>query len=192
MRAERVSNFQWTRKNATDVPCSDAPVILQLIQELADYEKEPDAVKATVSSIENTIAFAPSDTIDQDPAVPNTEPTSPTRPARCLLVISPEGVAVGMALYFYNYSTWRSRAGIYLEDLFVRPTERGRGYGKKLLSMLAKQVVAMDGGRLEWVVLKWNEPSIKFYESIGAQALNEWVGMRVDGEGLKKLANLED
>lgn len=170
----------------------DASVILRLIQELADYEKEPDAVKATVSSIENTIAFAPSDSLDQDPAVPNTEPTSPTRPARCLLVISPEGVAVGMALYFYNYSTWRSRAGIYLEDLFVRPTERGRGYGKKLLSTLAKQVLAMDGGRLDWVVLKWNEPSIKFYESIGAQAMNDWLGMRVDGDGLKKLASLED
>ncbi|KAI5457044.1 N-acetyltransferase [Mariannaea sp. PMI_226] len=170
----------------------DAPIILQLIQELADYEKEPDAVKATVETIENTIAFAPSDTADSDPTIPNTEPTSPSRPARCLLLFTPEGVAAGMALYFYNYSTWRSRPGIYLEDLFVRSTERGRGYGKKLLSMLAKQVVAMDGGRLEWVVLKWNEPSIKFYESIGAEALNEWVGMRVDGEGLKKLANLVD
>lgn len=166
-------------------------MILQLIQELADYEKEPDAVKATVSSLEDTIAFAPSDAVNDDPSVPNTEPTSPTRPARCLLVISPEGEAVAMALYFYNYSTWRSRPGIYLEDLFVRSTERGRGYGKKLLSTLAKQVVAMDGGRLEWVVLKWNEPSIKFYKSIGAQEMDEWVGMRVDGEGLKKLASLE-
>lgn len=168
----------------------DAPVILQLIQELADYEREPDAVKATVQTLKDTIAFAPSDAPDTH--IPVTEPTSPTRPARCLLLISPEGVAVGMALYFYNYSTWRSRAGIYLEDLYVRPTERGMGYGKKLLSALAKQVVDMGGFRLEWVVLKWNEPSINFYKSLGAQAMDDWVGMRVDGESLAKLANLTD
>lgn len=97
-----------------------------------------------------------------------------------------------MALYFYNYSTWRSCAGIYLEDLYVRPTMRGRGYGKQLLSTLAKQVIAIKGARLDWVVLKWNEPSIKFYESIGATAMNDWLGMRMDGEGLNKLANLTD
>ncbi|KAF5018231.1 hypothetical protein F66182_9794 [Fusarium sp. NRRL 66182] len=171
----------------------DAPTILQLIQELADYEKEPDANKATVETIQDTVAFARSDAPDVDASiVPDTEPISPTKPARCLLLISPEGQAVGMALYFYNYSTWRSRAGIYLEDLYVRNSERGKGYGKKLLSTLAKQVLAIDGGRLDWSVLKWNEPSIKFYESIGASAMNEWVGMRVDGEGLNKLASLTD
>ena len=95
-----------------------------------------------------------------------------------------------MALYFYNYSTWRSKAGIYLEDLYVRPSERGRGYGKRLLSELAKEVLAMDGGRLDWSVLKWNEPSIKFYESIGATAMNDWVGMRVEGAGLDTLAKV--
>jgi GNAT superfamily N-acetyltransferase len=109
-----------------------------------------------------------------------------------LLLFSPEGKAVGMALYFYNYSTWRAKAGIYLEDLWVEPSERGRGYGKRLLVELAKQVVAMKGGRLDWVVLKWNEPSIKFYESIGAKALDEWVGMRVDGDELDKLARCLD
>lgn len=97
---------------------------------------------------------------------------------------------MGIALYFYNYSTWRARPGIYLEDLFVRQTERGNGYGKRLLVELAKEVVALKGGRLEWSVLKWNEPSIKFYESIGATAMNEWVGMRVDGEALTRLAGL--
>jgi GNAT superfamily N-acetyltransferase len=97
-----------------------------------------------------------------------------------------------MALYFYNYSTWRAKPGIYLEDLFVRPEHRKKGYGKRLLVELAKEVVAMDGGRLEWSVLKWNEPSIKFYESIGANAMNDWVGMRVDGPGLDKLAHLLD
>lgn len=124
--------------------------------------------------------------------MPITEPTSPTRPARCLLLISPAGAAVGMALYFYNYSTWRSRAGIYLEDLYVRPTERGKGYGTRLLSALAKQLVSMGGFRLEWAVLKWNEPSIDFYKSLGAQAMDDWVGMRVDGESLAELANLTD
>lgn len=97
-----------------------------------------------------------------------------------------------MALYFYNYSTWRSRPGIYLEDLFVKTSHRNKGYGKRLLVELAKEVVAMGGARLEWSVLKWNEPSIRFYESIGAQAMNEWVGMRVDGLGLHKLSHLLD
>lgn len=95
-----------------------------------------------------------------------------------------------MALYFYNYSTWRSKPGIYLEDLYVKLDQRKKGYGKRLLVELAKEVLAMEGARLEWSVLKWNEPSIKFYESIGAQAMNEWVGMRVDNDGLTKLASL--
>lgn len=169
---------------------AEAQIILEMIQELADYEREPDAVEATVETIQNTVAFAPENATNDTPSVPVTEPTSPTRPARCLLLFTPEGEAAAMALYFYHYSTWRSKAGVYLEDLFVRPQFRKRGYGQRLLSELAKQVVAMDGGRLDWVVLKWNEPSIKFYESIGAHAMNDWVGMRVDGEGLKKLANL--
>lgn len=108
------------------------------------------------------------------------------------MLFTPEGSAAGMALYFYNYSTWRARPGIYLEDLFVRPALRGKGYGKRLLVELAREVVAMSGGRLEWAVLKWNEPSIRFYESVGARMMSEWVGMRVDGEGLVKLAGLLD
>jgi GNAT superfamily N-acetyltransferase len=91
-------------------------------------------------------------------------------------------------LYFYNYSTWRARPGIYLEDLYVRETERGHGYGQRLLGTLAKEVLEMGGGRLEWSVLKWNTPSIGFYESIGAKALTEWQTMRVDGDGLNVLA----
>jgi len=93
-----------------------------------------------------------------------------------------------MALYFYNYSTWRARPGIYLEDLYIRESERGHGYGTRLLGELAKEVLAMGGGRLEWSVLKWNEPSIGFYKSIGAQKMDDWVGMRMDGEGLVELA----
>lgn len=124
--------------------------------------------------------------------IPQTEPTSPSKPARCLVLTDAAGTTVGIALYFYNYSTWRARPGIYLEDLYVKQSERKKGYGKRLLVELAKEVVAMQGGRLEWCVLKWNEPSIKFYESIGAKMMNEWVTMRVDGEGLNKLATLLD
>ncbi|KAH7324940.1 acetyltransferase [Stachybotrys elegans] len=171
----------------------DASLILEMIRELAEYEHELDTVQATVETLQETIAFAPStDTGPNTSSIPNTEPITPTRPARCLLLFSPEGAPAGMALYFYNYSTWRAKNGIYLEDLFVRPEHRKKGYGQRLLSELAKETIAMNGGRLEWSVLKWNEPSIKFYESIGAQAMNEWVGMRVDGPALPKLAAILD
>ncbi|KAK9419333.1 putative N-acetyltransferase domain-containing protein [Seiridium unicorne] len=169
----------------------DVPTILGLIRELADYEHELDSVEATEKTLLSTIAFAP-EGVESTSTAPDTESTSPSRPARCLLLFNETGAPAGMALYFYNYSTWRARPGIYLEDLFVKPSERKKSYGKKLLVELAKEVVAMDGGRLEWAVLKWNEPSIKFYESIGATAMNEWVGMRVDREGLTKLAGLLD
>ncbi|GAP86963.2 putative n-acetyltransferase ats1 protein [Rosellinia necatrix] len=162
-----------------------------MIRELADYEHELDAVEATEASLDATIAFAP-DNVESTSAAPHTEPIAPTRPSRCLILFNDKDEPAGIALYFYNYSTWRAKAGIYLEDLFVRPSERKKGYGKRLLVELAKEVVAMDGGRLDWSVLKWNEPSIKFYESIGAKPMNEWVGMRVDREGLTKLATLLD
>ncbi|KAG4442378.1 hypothetical protein IFR05_002156 [Cadophora sp. M221] len=167
----------------------DIPTILQLIQELADYEKEPSAVEATPELLTSTIAFAPSPSSSTiSPAADET--ISPNRPARCLLLFTPTGSAAGMALYFYNYSTWKARPGIYLEDLFVREMYRGKGYGQRLIQELAREVVDMEGGRLEWCVLKWNTPSIGFYESeqIGARALSEWQTMRVDGEGLRKLA----
>ncbi|KAK4097876.1 acyl-CoA N-acyltransferase [Parathielavia hyrcaniae] len=184
----------------------DVPAILQLIRELADYEHELDSVEATEAKLLETIAFAPSPSPSPSPSdsctstnrdgLPHqqteTEPTSPSKPARCLVLTTPAGSPAGIALYFYNYSTWRARPGIYLEDLFVRQSERGKGYGKRLLVELAREVVAMRGGRLEWSVLKWNEPSIKFYESIGAKMMSEWVGMRVDGEGLGRLAALLD
>ncbi|KAJ9137562.1 N-acetyltransferase-like protein [Pleurostoma richardsiae] len=174
----------------------DVGTILHLIRELADYEHELSSVETTEEKLRATIAFAPSPSEGVPPSeesgLPATEPISPTRPARCLLLFAPDGAPAGMALYYYNYSTWRARPGIHLEDLFVSKEQRGRGYGKRLLVELAKQVLAMDGGRLEWSVLKWNEPSIKFYHSIGAQAMSDWVGMRVDGEGLTKLSKLLD
>jgi GNAT superfamily N-acetyltransferase len=160
------------------------PIILQLIKELAEYEHASDEVQATPESLLKTIAFANSNA----DAAAAASPTSPARPARALLLFNPAGAPAGLALYFYNYSTWRAAPGIYLEDLFVRECERRRGYGYWLLRELAREVVAMKGGRLEWSVLKWNEPSIKFYERIGAKAMNEWVTMRVDGEALVALA----
>jgi GNAT superfamily N-acetyltransferase len=173
-----------THNNLTDVP-----IILQLIQELADYEKEPNAVEATHESLLNTLAFAPSGLVSPSNTTPSTgDNISSSRPARAILIFTPSGAPAGLALYFYNYSTWRAKAGIYLEDLFVRETERGHGYGQRLLGELAKEVVQMDGGRLEWSVLKWNTPSIEFYERIGAKALTEWQTMRVEREGLKELA----
>lgn len=160
-----------------------------MINELADYEKELHSVEATVDSLTATLAFAPSDTDHKTPG--GADPTSPTRAARCLLLHNEAGKPAGMALYFYNYSTWRSRPGIYLEDLYVRPAERAKGYGKRLLQELAREVVAMGGARLEWSVLRWNEPSIQFYRGIGAKSQDEWLGMRVDGEALPRLAGVE-
>jgi len=176
----------------------DVVAILQLVRELADYEREIDSVEATEEKLLATIAFAPSEgsspratpvsNLATGPGLPNTEPPSPEKPARCLMLFTPEGAPAGMALYFYNYSTWRARPGIFVEDMFVRPSQRRKGYGRLLLAELAREVAAMNGGRLEWNVLKWNEPSIKFYEGIGAERLDEWVGMRVDGDGLVRLA----
>ncbi|CAI4213105.1 unnamed protein product [Parascedosporium putredinis] len=151
-------------------------------------EHESDSVLATEETLLNTIAWAPPGTLGAGLRHSRDRVAFPARPSRCILVFTPEGVAVGMALYFYNYSTWRAKPGIYLEDLYVKLSERKRGYGFMLLQHLAREVVAMDGGRLEWSVLKWNEPSIKFYESIGAKRMDDWVGMRVDGEALVKLA----
>jgi GNAT superfamily N-acetyltransferase len=153
----------------------DVPTILALIHELASYEHETSSVLATESSLLSSLSF----------------PSNPTSGyAKTLLISPPDEPAsiAGFALYFNNYSTWRAAPGIYLEDLFVRPQYRGRRFGKKLIEALAEETVRIGGKRLEWSVLKWNEPSIRFYEGIGAKAMEEWVGMRVDGEALERLA----
>lgn len=167
---------------------TDVSTILRLVNELADYEHALHEVQATEASLKVSLSFP-----DTDAATP---PGFGSRVARTLLVCpkeNPEEVA-GMALYFHNYSTWRSTAGIYLEDLYVSPSFRGRGFGKALLQALARQTIESCGenARLDWSVLKWNQPSIDFYESpvIGASMQKEWVGMRVDGEKLQKLAGL--
>ena len=105
-----------------------------------------------------------------------------------VLIAEEEGTAAGFALFFHNYSTFLAQPGIYLEDLFVRPEFRGRGYGKALLARLAQIARERHCGRVEWAVLDWNEPSIAFYKSIGAQVMDEWHTFRLTGEAMEKLA----
>ncbi|KAF9428164.1 hypothetical protein BGZ94_003205 [Podila epigama] len=157
---------------------ADVGDILSLIHELAKYEREPaSTVEATEESLLKTLRFTPP------------QPSSQNL-ASCLLAYLPSNPVepVGFALYFTNYSTWRGRGGIYLEDLFVKESVRGQRVGRRLLGELAREVTLMNGGRLEWSVLKWNEPSIQFYKSLGAVVMDEWHTMRVDGEALTKLA----
>ncbi len=145
----------------------DAGVILQLIKGLAFYEKAPDEVKATEKEILETI-FAPSPSVFAD-------------------LIEIEGQVVAMAIWFLNYSTWQGKHGIYLEDLYVKPEFRGRGYGKALLQHLARICVERGYGRFQWWVLDWNSPAIEFYKGLGAEAMDEWTVYRVSGEKLKEL-----
>lgn len=181
-------------KPTTDI-LSDVPEILALIKELADYEKEPAKVLATEDSLKRTLTFAPGS---------STAHHSNPGYAKCLILRtatdrSPKykyasdtpGAVAGMALYFNNYSTWRSKPGVYLEDLFVRPQYRKRGWGKYLIQALAQEVLRIDGARLEWSCLKWNEPSLQFYRSLGATEMHDWVQLRVDGQELIDLANGE-
>lgn len=156
------------------------PIILQFIRELAEYEKALHEVEATEDSLRATLSFpdSPPQRGTVYTALITPPPTTKT----------PAPIPVGMALFFYNYSTWRAAPGIYLEDLYVQPSARGRGYGFKLLKFLAKQVIEVRGRRLEWSVLKWNEPSIRFYEQIGAKVMDEWMKMMVEGEALDRLA----
>jgi len=183
---------------------SDVPTILTLIHLLAAYEHATSSVEATPETLLATISFASSSSTNPTTLNQSLEPITPTRPARCLLVFSPSSSsfssanaeAVGFALYFHNYSTWRAAPGIYLEDLFIREEERAKGYGFALMTELAKitRGIGRDGGgeggkRFEWSVLKWNEPSIRWYEDVlGAKRMEEWVGMRVDGVALEELA----
>jgi GNAT superfamily N-acetyltransferase len=147
---------------------ADIPQILAFIRALAAYEREPDAVKATEAGLERD-GFGPN-------------------PFYSCLIAEHDGRAAGFALYFFNYSTWLGRPGLYLEDLFVEPEFRGLGIGKALLERVA--AVAVDKGcpRLQWEVLDWNTPAIEFYRAMGAEFLDEWRNVRLDGEALRRLA----
>lgn len=146
----------------------DAETIARLIRELADYEHLLDDAKASGEDIRKNL-FGP-------------------RPFAEALIAEWNGESVGFALFFHNFSTFRGQPGIYLEDLFVRPTYRGRGLGKGLLAELARLAVERGCGRLEWSVLNWNEPSIGFYKSLGARPMDEWTVYRVDEDSLQRLA----
>lgn len=158
----------------------DVPTILQLIQELARYEKQESAVLATEATLHKTLDFPP---------FPSASSPPQRGFARALLLLF-DGAPVGMALFFFNYSTWHAAPGIYLEDLYIKEEARGHGGGKLLIAELAAICKGVDGRRLDWSVLDWNQPSIDFYESaaIGAKILNEWKMVRVEGKALDELA----
>ncbi len=150
----------------------DASLILDLVKELATYEKAENEVVATVEDIQRNL-FSNCTTTKA-------------------IICTSEGKPIGFAVYFLNFSTWLGKNGIYLEDLYVSQSHRGLGAGKKMLKYLAQIAVKNDCGRFEWSVLDWNEPAIKFYESIGAKAQNEWIGYRLEGQSLLDFANGKD
>jgi GNAT superfamily N-acetyltransferase len=144
-------------------------IVLQLIHDLALYEKAPNEVEATEKELLETI-FVENARVFCD-------------------VVDVDGEIAGMAIWFLNYSTWQGKHGIYLEDLFIKPEFRGRGFGKALLQHLAKVCEERGYGRFQWWVLDWNSPAIEFYKSLGAVAMDEWTVYRLSGVPLKKLGN---
>jgi len=147
----------------------DVPIILELIRDLATYERAPDEVVATEEQLVDVLFGE--------------------RPVAEVLLAFEEKSPVGFAVYFYNFSTWLGRAGLYLEDLFVKPEKRGKGYGRALLVELAQIARNRGCGRMEWAVLNWNEPAIKFYRALGAQPMHEWTVFRLTRPEIAKLAN---
>ncbi|WP_296057144.1 GNAT family N-acetyltransferase [uncultured Amphritea sp.] len=147
----------------------DSGLILRFVTELAIYEKAENEVIATVADIKNSL-FGPD---------------SATQAVICNLNNEP----IGFAVYFFNYSTWLGKHGLYLEDLYVSPEYRSVGAGKALLKHLASIALSKNCGRFEWSVLDWNEPAIQFYQSIGAKPQDEWVGYRLTGNALEEFAN---
>ena len=148
------------------------PLILQLIRELAEYERAPQDAVATEPQLREVL-------FGEKPS------------AEVLLAFEKEE-AVGFAVYFFNFSTWLGRPGLYLEDLFVRPETRGKGYGRALLERLAQIAQERGCGRMEWAVLDWNEPAIQFYKKLGAKPMEEWTTFRLTDDGIADLAHGPD
>jgi len=146
----------------------DVPIILELIRDLATYERAPKEVVATEQQLVDVLF-------------------GERAAAEVLLAFEGES-AVGFALFFHNFSTWLGRPGLYLEDLFVKPEKRGKGYGRALLVDLAKIALERGCGRMEWAVLNWNQPAIKFYRSLGAKPMDEWTVFRLTRNDIAKLA----
>jgi GNAT superfamily N-acetyltransferase len=149
----------------------DVPIILELIRDLATYERAPDEVTATEEKLVDVLFGK--------------------RPAAEVLLAFEGKSPVGFAVFFHNFSTWLGRPGLYLEDLFVKPEKRGKGYGRALLIELAKIAHDRGCGRMEWAVLNWNEPAIKFYRALGATPMDEWTVFRLRREEIARLANCE-
>ncbi len=150
---------------------ADVPQILAFIRALALYERDPDAVTATEADLLRD-GFGPN-------------------PFYFCLIAECDGAAAGFAFYFFNYSTWKGRPGLYLEDIFVQPEFRGLGIGKALLQQVAAFAVERGCLRLQWEVLDWNTPAIEFYRAMEAEFLDEWRNVRVSGDALRKLAGVE-
>ena len=151
---------------------ADIPQILTFIRALATYERDPHAVTATEADLLSH-GFGPN-------------------PFYFCLIAEHANQPAGFAFYFFNYSTWKGRPGLYLEDLFVQPEFRGLGIGRALLEKVAAIAVENDCPRLQWEVLDWNTPAIEFYRAMGAEFLDEWRNVRVSGEALKRLAGATD
>ena len=148
---------------------ADVPIILKLIRDLATYERAPNEVTATEEQLVDVLFGE--------------------KPVAEVLLAFEKDTPVGFALFFYNFSTWLGRPGLYLEDLFVKPEKRGKGYGRRLLVNLAKIAHDRGCGRMEWAVLNWNDPAIKFYRALGAKPMDEWTVFRLTREEIAKLAN---
>jgi GNAT superfamily N-acetyltransferase len=149
----------------------DVAIVLELIRDLATYERAPQEVVATEQQLRDVLFGK--------------------RPAAEVLLAFEGDSPVGFALFFHNFSTWLGRPGLYLEDLFVKPEKRAKGYGRALLVELAKIARDRGCGRMEWAVLNWNEPAIKFYHALGAKPMDEWTVFRLTRDGIEKLADEE-
>jgi GNAT superfamily N-acetyltransferase len=147
---------------------TDVPVILQLICDLAAYERAPNEVTATKEQLVDVLFGQ--------------------KPAAEVLLAFENGTPAGFAVFFHNFSTWLGRPGLYLEDLFVKPEMRGKGYGRALLVDLARIARERGCGRMEWAVLNWNDPAIQFYRKLGAKPMDEWTVFRLAHDGIAKLA----
>ena len=165
-RVKRPKNFTIRRARVEDVP-----IILELIRDLAAYERAPDEVTATEEQLADVLFGE--------------------RPVAEVLLAFEGKSPAGFAVFFHNFSTWLGRPGLYLEDLFVKPEKRGKGYGCALLMELAKIARDRGCGRMEWAVLDWNEPAIKFYRALGAKPMDDWTVFRLTRKEIARLANSE-
>ena len=161
----RTETKNFTIRPATIV---DVPIVLQLIRDLATYERAPSEVAATEEQLVDVLFGE--------------------RPVAEVLLAFEDEMPIGFAVFFHNFSTWLGRPGLYLEDLFVKPEARGKGYGRALLIHLAKIARDRGCGRMEWAVLNWNGPAIQFYRKLGAKPMDEWTVFRLTTDGIAKLA----